>query len=398
MNRLNVLIVVLACSLASSAQVLKGMVQNGTTNKPAAGEEVTLNQPGQNGMQEVGKAKTNARGEFQFKLPDPAAGYVILVNHQKAPYSYIVKPGAAAAPAQVQVYDVADQLDNIERTEHALIIQADQGVAQVNEIVTVTNNSKPPRSLPSLEVYLPEGAEIADGSAFQKGLMPMRKAPVPLANNKYAFLYPVRPGETQFEVTYTLQYVGKLKFEPKLAAPVSKFAVVMPKAIHFSAGANTPFQHAGGWDRFPAVKNIDVQQAKNVQPGTPLTFEIQGAGVINEASQQPENRDTRPGGGLGAPNENPTPLNSGQQWAFVGVLTLFLTGGGVLIFFVHRNPGDGPVGSAALLEALKEEMFQLESERAQGRVSQQEYNAAKSALDKTLQRVVRRKKTAAKAS
>jgi len=51
-----------------------------------------------------------------------------------------------------------------------------------------------------------------------------------------------------------------------------------------------------------------------------------------------------------------------------------------------------------LLEALKEEMFQLESERAQGRVSQPEYNAAKSALDKTLQRVVRRKKTAAKAS
>ena len=51
-----------------------------------------------------------------------------------------------------------------------------------------------------------------------------------------------------------------------------------------------------------------------------------------------------------------------------------------------------------LLEALKEEMFQLESERAQGRVSQQEYNAAKYALDKTLQRVVKRKKTEAKAS
>jgi len=99
LNRLNILIVVLACSLASSAHVLKGVVQHATTNKPAAGDEVTLNQPGQNGMQEVGKAKTNARGEFQFKLPDPAAGYVILVNHQKAPYSYIVKPGAAAAPA-----------------------------------------------------------------------------------------------------------------------------------------------------------------------------------------------------------------------------------------------------------------------------------------------------------
>ena len=98
------------------------------------------------------------------------------------------------------------------------------------------------------------------------------------------------------------------------------------------------------------------------------------------------------------PNENPTPLNSGQQWVFVGVLTLFLAGGAVLVFFVNRRPAGAPVGPAVLLDALKEEMFQLESDRAQGRMSQQEYGAAKSALDKTLQRVVKRKKTAARAS
>jgi hypothetical protein len=43
-----------------------------------------------------------------------------------------------------------------------------------------------------------------------------------------------------------------------------------------------------------------------------------------------------------------------------------------------------------LLEALKEELFQLEVERQQGRISHQEYEAAKSALDQTLQRALKR--------
>jgi hypothetical protein len=43
-----------------------------------------------------------------------------------------------------------------------------------------------------------------------------------------------------------------------------------------------------------------------------------------------------------------------------------------------------------LLEGLKEELFQLEVEHKQGRISQQEYEKSKSALDHTLQRALRR--------
>ena len=46
--------------------------------------------------------------------------------------------------------------------------------------------------------------------------------------------------------------------------------------------------------------------------------------------------------------------------------------------------------NAALLEAMKEEMFDLETERLQGKLSPQEYEAAKSALDKTLRRAMQR--------
>ena len=46
--------------------------------------------------------------------------------------------------------------------------------------------------------------------------------------------------------------------------------------------------------------------------------------------------------------------------------------------------------SAMILEALKEELFQLEVERKQGKISQDDYEKAKAALDQTLDRALKR--------
>src|SRR5271166_2608646 len=46
--------------------------------------------------------------------------------------------------------------------------------------------------------------------------------------------------------------------------------------------------------------------------------------------------------------------------------------------------------NAKLLEAMKEELFQLELDRQQGKISQPEYDKAKAALDETIRRAVAR--------
>jgi len=43
-----------------------------------------------------------------------------------------------------------------------------------------------------------------------------------------------------------------------------------------------------------------------------------------------------------------------------------------------------------ILEALKEELFELELEHKQGRIAQAEYEKAKAALDATLERALKR--------
>ena len=49
-----------------------------------------------------------------------------------------------------------------------------------------------------------------------------------------------------------------------------------------------------------------------------------------------------------------------------------------------------PARPSMLLEALKEELFQLEVEHKTGKITQQEYEKAKAALDGTLERAIKR--------
>ena len=66
-------------SLAAAADTLKGVVQNSTTNKPSSGDEVTLKKIG-NGMEDVAKTKTNARG---YRVERAGTGHVcVLIEPQ----------------------------------------------------------------------------------------------------------------------------------------------------------------------------------------------------------------------------------------------------------------------------------------------------------------------------
>jgi len=81
------------------------------------------------------------------------------------------------------------------------------------------------------------------------------------------------------------------------------------------------------------------------------------------------------------------------------VITLFglevvLIAGAVWTVRRSAVPRAAPaVGSSTpLLDALKEELFQLEMEHKRGQLSDQDYASAKAALDQTLSRALRRQR------
>ena len=100
------LIAILALSLASAAaQTLTGTVTNGTTNKPAAGDEVILINLS-NGMDVAGNTKADSAGKFSFTLKTGAGGpHLIRAVHQGVTYHQIAPPGTNSV--DVKVYDVA---------------------------------------------------------------------------------------------------------------------------------------------------------------------------------------------------------------------------------------------------------------------------------------------------
>ena len=383
------------------ADDLTGVVTNATTNKPSAGDDVILIKLAQ-GMEEASRVKSDAKGAFTLKLDDASAPHLIRVVHQGVTYHRMAPPGSTSV--EVQVYDVTQKVKDLNVTADVVRFQAQGNELQGVRLFAVDNKSNPPRTQmtdKSLEFYLPEGALVDTGEAQTAGGQPLTLAPVPQdEKNRYAFTFPLRPGETTFQVTFHMNYSGELNIDPKLLYAAQHFVVMLPKTIQFAAAQGAAFKSMQN----PRDPNTAVQVASNTQIGDPLGFKISGTGMLADAAGAggddagPQGRDARPGGGLGPPIETPRPL---QKWT-VPILVLFglaLTAGALITARRPAVAGGAPVlkaGSAgtALLDALKDELFQLEMEHKQGSISQEEYAKAKAALDQTLERALKRKPTA----
>ena len=401
MKQVFITLILLVCSLAAAADTLKGVVQNSTTSKPSVGDDVTLKKIGK-GMEDVAKTKTNAKGEFSFSVPAEKQPYIVWVQHQGVTYTQAGLPGGV--PVAVRVFDAAANIKEISLLDHAMAIQTSEDGATLNgeEFYTVGNQSTPPRTLTgqhTFEFYLPEGASITE-SSVQTGKTQLKAAVIPSGEkNKFTFVFPIRPGQTQFHILYTVPYSGKLEIDPRSDLPTETLMVAAPDSIKFAASDSSIYQAKTN----PQFKSVNFFIAKNLTPKQKVAFAISGKGEMPREPEQAagtgngggaRGEPSGPGGGMGVPNERPDPLHSGQ-WLFLGVLSLFLAAGGVFVYTSNQNvPALGQAipqdRSTLLMEAMKEEVFQLESDRLQGKINPQDYQTAKAALDKTLQRAVQR--------
>jgi hypothetical protein len=405
-NGLAGIIFFLLIASASSlfAATLTGTVTNGTTNKPSAGDEVVLIKLAA-GMEEVGHTKTDAEGKFTFTFQDDRTPHLVRAIHQGAAYHKPAPPGTNSL--EVQVYDVSKKVEGVKAIADLIYLQASKGDLAVMRLFAVENNSQPPRTQMSdsgFEFYVPEGAEIDDAQAQTAGGQWVNTSPTPQAEKgRYGFPFPLRPGQTQLRVTYHVRYSGKTTVNPRLIYPLQHLVVIMPRSIGFAPNQSGIYQDKQPPDLPEAIAEV----ATDPRPEENLAFEISGEGMLQDrnqnassgASGQPApSANSRPGGGLGTPGEEPDPLDKYRWWILAG-FGLVLAGGAVYTTTRSNSPASfnpAPAAAAAsgrsgvLLDALKEELFQLEMEHQQGHISDQDYAKAKSALDQTLARAIKR--------
>jgi hypothetical protein len=401
---------------------------NKTTGKPSAGDTVTLIRLAQ-GMQEATHTTTDAHGRYTLEVPDDGL-HLVRVTHDLANYFHPAPAGTATV--DMDVYNAAAKVKGVSSEAEVMRIESDaSGTAlRVVENFFLKNDSNPPMTQFSKEPFdfwLPDGAVVEGAAAQSPDGMPVRQAPVPLAEkNHYTFLFPIRPGETRFQITYRLPYTGKLSLAPKLTMPTDTVAIMIPKTMTFEPVAGAPYS--------PVDDEVDAHTlvARTVSTSAPMGFTLTGSGQLprdtsaptQAGGQSPEgvaqgaqpadgsqsaSADTRPGGGLGNPLDasgNRDPWAKYKWWILSGIAVLLAAAAGVLL----RKPGDDgapQVGSVAdeprfraplspkthheqLLQALKEEMFALETDHLQQRISEEDYVAQKAALDLVLRRALNR--------
>jgi hypothetical protein len=400
------------------AESITGTVTNKTTNKPAVGDDVVLIRLAQ-GMQESTRTKTDAKGRFTLDVPDQGM-HLVRVTHDKANYFRPAPPGTQSV--EIEVFSAAPKVEGVSTEAKVMRIESDASGngLHVVENFWVKNESNPPKtqfSERAFEFFLPPGAVVEGSAALAPGGMPVQASPMPLGDpNHFAFVFPIRPGETRFQVTYRLPYKGSFTFTPKVAMPTDTVAVMMPKAMTFKPTAGSPF--------IPVTEETTAQTfvARNVAPSQSLEFTISGSGQLprDQATTGGDNSgpaaagaaaaasaggtaatDTRPGGGLGNPID---PEGSNDPWAkykwwILGGLGLAMAAGaGVMLKNNGMRPAEQtgqavPVvvgGPNALLTTLKDELFAVETDRLQGKLGDAEYREQKAALETVLRRALAR--------
>ncbi|MDE1161782.1 MAG: carboxypeptidase regulatory-like domain-containing protein [Acidobacteriaceae bacterium] len=411
---------VLALPLSAlAASPITGVVTNKTTGKPAAGDTVVLIRLAQ-GMQESTRTQTDSKGHFTLQVPDDGL-HLVRVTHDKANYFRPAPPGTQSV--ELDVYSAAAHVKGVTTEAVVMRLQTDPSGTSLKivENFFIKNESTPPTTQFSnapFDFYLPDGAVIEGSAALAPGGMPVQAAPVPLTDKgHFTFLFPIRPGETRFQVTYHLPYSGKIDFDPKISSTTGTIALMMPKSMKFTPVPGSPYS--------PVDDDVNAQTvvARNVSTSAPISFTLTGTGQLPRDSQNPDQgsqgapaasagaagagtvpatENTTPGKGLDNPLDpegSRTPLDKYKYWILAGLLLAFAVAAGVLL----RKPSSTQTASAPqlppqapgthddrLLATLKEELFSLETERLQGKLTEEQYAEQKAALEAVLRRSLAR--------
>jgi 5-hydroxyisourate hydrolase-like protein (transthyretin family) len=418
--------VVVAFSGFALAESITGVVTNKTTNKPAAGDDVVLIRLAQ-GMQEASRTKTDAKGRFTLDVPSGDNGiHLVRVTHDKANYFRPAPPGTQSV--EVEVYNAAAKVKGVSSEADVMRLQTDESgkALHIVENFFVKNESDPPLTQFSdrpFEFYLPDGAVVEGSAALAPGGMPVQASPVPLGEpNHFAFIFPIRPGETRFQITYRLPYSGSLKFAPRVTMPTDTIAIMMPKSMTFKPGPSAPYT--------PVTEETTAQTyvARNAQPSEALDFSVSGTGQMprdsGAAATAGESgtgtstqaaggstaaaNDTRPGGGLGVPLDpegTNDPWAKYKWWILGGLGLVMAVGAGIMLkngpaqVVAPAVAGSGvATGADSLLAAMKEELFALETDKLQGKLTESEYVEQKAALEVVLRRALMRGERSAETS
>jgi len=229
---------------ASLCAAIDGTVINGTTGKPQPGVNITLVKPGQQGMQTIGTTVSDASGHFFFEKDQPGGGPQLLqALYSGVNYNKLMTPNIPTSNVELNVFE-ATKLPAVARvTQQMMLIEPSTGSIAVSENVIIQNDSATTYSNPatgSLRFFLPPPAngQVRVQVQGPQGMPLPRAAERTETEGIYKVDYPIKPGETQFEVDYALPVGSPFTFRGEVVnikgMPAGPMHLIVPAGVTLS--------------------------------------------------------------------------------------------------------------------------------------------------------------------
>jgi hypothetical protein len=212
-----------------------GTVVNLTTGKAQPSVIVTLVKPAAQGvLQTLATVKTDAAGNFKIDKDLPPGPVLLQAIFKGVLYTQAVPPGTPTTGLHVKVYDATSEAGIEKVSQHVMLFEPSESSLTVSEVFRVENQSSTTFQDPvngSIRFYAPEssGGKINVTISAPGGMPIQRPAVKTKDKDVYKIDYPVKPGESQFEVGYSLPSTDK--FAGKILSGQGKTFLLTPSTV-----------------------------------------------------------------------------------------------------------------------------------------------------------------------
>ena len=278
------LLTAVAFAAAPLLAAIDGTVINKTTGKPQPGVALTLVKPGQGGMRTLGTAVSDANGRFVFQKDEPGGGPQLLqANYGGINYNKLLTPNIPTSGVELPVYEATAAPEVARIAQHMLVLEPTASQISVNETVILQNNSSQTfknDSTGELQFYLPPAAngQVRVNAQSSQGMPLPRPAEKTKKANIFRVDFPIKPGETEFQIAYVLPVGAPFTFRGQ----VVNLAGMIPSPLRLVAPSGVTL--AGADIQQLGVEPSTQAAIFNVVKDGAFSFDISGTGTLHNTA------------------------------------------------------------------------------------------------------------------
>jgi len=267
--------------------VVSGSVFNETTGKPQPGATVTLYKLGQAGPESLESVKSGPDGGYQINR-DASGPHLLQAAYDGVTYNAMLFPGRPTTGVQIKVYQTSRKPGQARVETHMVLVESGPGELAISESYLWQNDGKSTFYDPSggaFRFVLPEAAagkvKVQCTHPAGGGIPVERAAEKTAVPGVYKVDFPVKPGETRFDLSYTIQgtsFAGRSLYAGTPVRFVAPVGVTL-KGDSLTTMGQHPETQATIYESKSGVFEITVEGQGTLSAGSEGGGEDEGGGI-----------------------------------------------------------------------------------------------------------------------